>query len=566
MHGDLIQSTLLLLLFVVIGVLVVSRFKLPAILGYLFIGILTGPHALDWIHLDEVINLLGEMGVVFLLFTIGLEFSIPVFIRLRYSVLGLGGTQVLIGTLSGMGIAILIGFDWRAALIIGGALALSSTAIVVKQLVEQKELQQSHGHLAVSILLFQDLAAIPFLLMIPIFAEQQADGYSMVLLMAAAKALLAFTLLLLAGRWVLKPLFHLVAGLKSIELFTLSVLLVAITAAWFTNYLGLSLALGAFIAGMTLGETQYRHQIEAEIRPFRDVLLGIFFITVGMQLDLSQVMALWPWVGLLVAGVVIGKGLFIMIMTRLTGYPIATAFGTGLVLGQGGEFGIALLSLSLTTGLISSTQVQPILATIIISMALAPILIRQRINLLQRFDINAKTPQSSFSEQRIEAGEHEGHVIVCGYGRTGKTIAKVFDEQNIPYIIIEQDHTVVASGRADNTQLYYGDAADVKLLESLGLENARAMIISFDDIESAKTIVSHVSHQHEDLPIIARAHDQNDLRVLMDAGATEVVPEDLETSLMLVTQLFLVVGISSDEVTAYLESIKKDHYRRLRDE
>ena len=563
MHGELIQSTLLLLLLVVCAVYLLRRLHLPAILGYLFIGILTGPFALNWIHADEVIHLLGEMGVVFLLFTIGLEFSIPVFIRLRSSLLGLGGTQVLIGTLSGMVIAMMIGFDWRASLIMGGALSLSSTAIVIKQLVDQQELQKTHGRLAISILLFQDLAAIPFLLMIPIFAAEQSGGYGTVLMYAALKAFIAFSLLLLAGRWLLRPLFQVVAASKSVELFTLSVLLVAITAAWFTDLLGLSLALGAFIAGMTLGETQFRHQIEAEIRPFRDVLLGIFFITVGMQLNLTEVLHLWPWVTLLVCGLMVGKGLFITIMTRLTGYPISTAISTGMILGQGGEFGIALLSLSLSTGLISSLELQPVLAAIIISMAIAPVLIRLHSELGARFQ---PLPEGNKGDDNTEvsSAHHEQHIIICGYGRTGKTISRIFDEQNIPYLIIENDLDTVTDARNEQPELFYGDAMDVKILESLGLSSARAVLISFDHIESARTIVSHISQYYPEIPVIARAHDQTDLEILENAGATAVVPEHLETSLMLVTQLFLAIGISSDDVMAYLESIKQDHYKPVK--
>ncbi len=563
MHSEIIQETLVLLALAVAAVVLFRRLNQPAILGYLFIGILAGPYALGWIQADEITTLLGEIGVVFLLFTIGLEFSIPDFIRMRYALFGLGGLQVLLGTISGMAIAMSIGINWQAGLIIGGALSLSSTAVVIKQLSDQVELRQEHGRVAVSILLFQDIAAIPFLVMIPILAQEGSQHISLLLLEAIAKGVFALLLLLALGRWILRPLLHEVAGAKSDELFTLTVLFIALAAAGVTNMMGLSLALGAFIAAMMLGETQYRHQIEAEIRPFRDILLGLFFITVGIQLNVMEIIRIWPWVLLLVCGLVIGKGGLVSILARFAGYSANTSLRTGIVLGQGGEFGIALMALSLSTGLINNNELQPILAAIIISMGIAPLLIRYSGQLLSHFKLSKQDDTDEYRVIDLTTKNLQDHIILCGYGRTGQHIKRILKEQNIFVVGLDINSKLVESKWQENELIFYGNAADIKLLEALGLPQAAAVLITFDDIHHSKSIISSLRSAAYDTPIIARAHDQEDLELLMEAGATEVVPEDLETSLMMLTLLFLNTGMPLDDVIRHLDEIKKDQYRSL---
>ena len=559
MHGEFLQPILILLALAVAVVVIFRRLNQPAILGYLFIGLIAGPHVLDWIHSDEVTLLMGEIGVVFLLFTIGLEFSIREFIRMRYSLLGLGGTQVLIGTVSGMTIAMGFGIEWQAALIMGGALALSSTAIVMKQLSDQLELQQEHGRIALSILLFQDIAAIPFLVMIPIFAMGDMQNVTSLLLIALAKGVLALCLLLMIGRYLLRPLLHEVAEARSNELFTLAVLFIALLTAWFTNKLGLSLALGAFIAGMMLAETQYRHQIETEIRPFRDVLLGLFFITVGMQLNISVIATIWPWVILLLAGLVLGKGLLVVLLSRVARYPWPTSIRAGVSLAQGGEFGIALIALSISTGLINLQQVQPILAAIIISMGLAPVLIRNshRFILSQSDDV---TPIGDISDELDELNQH---VIICGFGRTGQHLQGLLKDRNIPYVAIDNHASLVNAKWSDEQPVYFGDAGDIRLLHALGLKNAAAVLVTFNDVDTSLRLIRSLRQEQYKIPIIARAHNQNDMELLYEADATDVVPEDLETSLTLSTLLFLRLGMPMDDVLSSLEEMKKDQYSIL---
>lgn len=560
-HGGM-DVVLMLLVVSVLAVGVLRRLHLPPILGYLFVGVLIGPHALGWLGDNDTTSLLGEIGVGFLLFTIGLEFSIPQFLAMRRTLLGLGGTQVLVGALSGGIIAWAIGISWQGALVMGGALAMSSTAIVVKQLTDQLELQATHGRLALGILLFQDLAAVPFLVMIPILAGSEPLVAS--LLAAFGKGLLAFAIMLAMGRWVLRPLFHLVAALGSAELFTLTVLLVSLAAAWITSLLGLSLVLGAFLAGMMLSETEYRHQIETDIRPFRDILLGLFFITVGMQLDLALLPSLWPWIALLVVGLVLGKGPLIVILTRLAGYDNRIALRTGAVLAHGGEFGFALLTLALLRGVIERPDSQPVLAAVIVSMVLAPLLIRYNGVLAAR--VFARTPQpDSEVEQIAEIGQRAvGHVVLCGFGRVGQNMAGFLSDEGFDYVALDLEPQRVKAAWEGGQPVFYGDATHRENLASAGVGRARALAITCDDLGAALKILHAARSLQPDLPVLVRIRDAADLDRLLEAGASEVVPEVQEAGLMMAIKLLLLLDVPPDRVTQQMRAARGDRYRLLR--
>jgi K+:H+ antiporter len=564
LYMHVLSDVLTLLLLSVAAVAVLRRLKLPPILGYLFVGAAAGPHALGWLAESETIRFLGEIGVVFLLFTLGLEFSIPQFLAMKRTLFGLGGTQVLVGTASGGVIAWMLGLPWQAALIVGGALSMSSTAIVVKQLSEQLELQTPHGRMALGILLFQDLAAIPFLVMIPILAQSSEGSIALPLLFALLKALVAFALMLLFGRFALRPLFHEVGA--SSELFTLTALLVSLAAAWVTNLMGLSLALGAFLAGMMLSETEYRHQVENDIRPFRDVLLGLFFIVVGMQLDSVLLLLVWPWVLLLVAGLVLGKGPLIVLLTRLAGYRMAEALRTGIVLAHGGEFGVALLALALGTGLLNVEKSQPILASIVISMALAPILIRHSAALIKALLPRGERHRLAHDERDIAQALHgmRNHVLICGFGRVGQHLARFLKEQGFKYVALDTDPAQVKHAWEDGEQVYYGDATRRGILEAAGLKHAKALVVSFDHLESALKMLHEARSLNAEVPILVRATDESAMDQLHDAGATEVIPETLEASLTLATQLLLILKAPVDAVARRMEELRADRYRLLR--
>ncbi|HKL78463.1 MAG TPA: monovalent cation:proton antiporter-2 (CPA2) family protein [Gammaproteobacteria bacterium] len=561
-----LEDVLILLTLSVAVVALLRRVHLPPILGYLFVGLLAGPHALGWIHDSEAIHFLGEIGVVFLLFTIGLEFSLPQFLAMRRTVLGLGGAQVVLATAAGAGVALLHGVPWNGAVVVGGILALSSTAIVVKQLADQLELQSRHGRTALGILLFQDLAVVPFLVLIPILAADGEQSMLMPVAWALLKGAAAFGLMFALGHWVLRPLFHEVARARSGELFTLSALLVALAAAWVTQELGLSLALGAFLAGLMLGETEFRHQVEADVRPFRDVLLGLFFITVGTRLDLALLPEHWAWVLELVLLLVVGKGLLIMLLTRLAGNENGVAVRTGVVLAQGGEFGFALLALAMSNGLFSSETSQALLAAVVITMALTPFLVRYNGALAKVMAAGSYLGQRSEREGELAEATHElnDHIILCGYGRIGQNLAKFLRDEGRDYVALDLDPVRIREAREAGEQVFYGDATHREILEAAGLQRARAMVVTFDDYQAALRTTARVRSLHRDLPILVRTRDDTYMEQLSEAGATEVLPESLEASLMLATELLRTLDVPTQEVMGLLEKARASGYRQLR--
>jgi CPA2 family monovalent cation:H+ antiporter-2 len=505
------------------------------------------------------------VGVVFLLYMIGREISIPHLLSMRHAVLGFGGAQVVLTTLVVMAIAWWSGIRWEGALVVGGALALSSTAIVARQLTEQLELQSRHGRLALGILLFQDLAVVPFLVIIPILGGQAEAGVAFTLGIALLKGVVVVVGMLAAGRWLLRPLFHWIAAAHSVELFTLAVLLVALTASSVTHAVGLSAELGAFIAGMLIADTEYRHHVELEIRPFRDVLMGLFFITVGMKLNLFALPAILPWVVLLVIGVVLGKGLLVTLLLRLGRYETGVAMRTGMVLAQGGEFGFALLTLALGYGLLSTDDSQPVLAAVVLSMVLAPVLIRNNGDIARRACESYERNRAAQAQQLAEETESlADHVIVCGFGRIGQNLALFLKEEGFPYVALDVDPALIREAWEAGEPVFFGDATHPDTLENAGISRARGVVIAFDEYHAAERIVQAVRRLNKKVPIIVRAHDDTHLEGLEVAGATYVVPESVESSLILATRLLHSLDVDIDEIARVIEQARTDHYRRLR--
>ena len=561
-----IQDILVLLALSVIAVAVLRRLHLPPILGYLFVGVLAGPHALHLIQESESLHLMGEIGVVFLLFTIGLEFSLPQFLSMRGVVLGLGGAQVALATAAGMGVALLHGIPWQNGVIFGGILALSSTAIVVKQLTEQLELQSRHGRIALGILLFQDLAVVPFLVLIPIMSGGDQEGMLVPILAAMGKATAAFAAMFALGHWALRPLFHEVGRARSAELFTLTALMVALAAAWITFQLGLSLALGAFLAGLMLGETEFRHQVEADVRPFRDVLLGLFFITIGTRLDLFQLPEIWLRVAELVALLVIAKGLLVVAIVRQAGHEAGVALRTGMVLAQGGEFGFALLALAVSHGLFDPPTRQALLAALVISMALTPFLVRYNGAAAKRLLARSYLAGRQQREQDLAAAATplESHIIIGGFGRIGQNLARFLRSEGIEYVALDLDPIRIREARDAGEQVFFGDLTHDEIQRAAGLDRARAVVVTFDDVHAALKVLDRVRRGHPDLPTLVRTRDDTYMEQLAEAGATEVLPETLEASLMLATDLLLSLGVPMEEAMRLLENARASGYRNLR--
>ena len=564
-HSPLNDALVLMALSIVM-VWTLKRIKLTPILGYLFVGVLVGPNAMGWFPETKSIQLLAEIGVVFLLFMIGLEFSISRLIAMRHTVFGLGSIQVIISTVSGMLIAVMTGIEWKAAFVVGGALALSSTAIVAKQLSDQLEMQGRHGQLAISVLLFQDLAVVPILVIIPILASETDQAIAIPITLALAKGLLAFIILFYFGRKLLRPYYHLVASTRSSEIFTLATLFIALAAAWLTHELELSLALGAFLAGLMLSETEYKHQIQSDIRPFRDVLMGLFFISVGAQLDVSVVFDAWAWIGLLTLGLIVGKGSVIVLLTRIFGYEMPVAFRTGIVLGQAGEFGFAILVLALSNNLLNLQETQPVIAAALLSMLISPLLIRFNGPLAEylfksTYKSGANVPPKEI-EQACKMIQH--HVVICGFGRIGQNLANILREMNIQYVALDLDHSIIREAWEAGEQVYYGDSTENNVLEKAEVIRARALIITFDDPIIAEGVIIAARTLNQSMPIIVRSRDERHMEQLHEKGASNVVPESFEASMMLAIHLLQHLGISNDKAMAFVDKARKDDYKKMR--
>ena len=557
---------LVLLITAVITISICRKLNLPNIIGYLVVGVLVGPYGFGWIAGNHETRFLAEFGVVFLLFTIGLEFSLPKLISMRTTVLGLGTAQVVVTAIIIGIVCKLLGLNTDAALIIGGILAMSSTAIVIRQLSEQLELHSRHGRQAVGILLFQDLAVIPLLILIPAMASTEEQNVLGLLFWAMWKGVVVLIIMLAVGHWLLRPLIHAIARTRSPDLFMLTVLLFTLAAAWATDMAGLSLALGAFLAGMMIGETEFRHQVEADIRPFRDVLLGLFFITIGMLLDIKSLPEIWWPVLMITLAIIIGKAALIMGLSMLFKTERGVALRTGLSLAQAGEFGFILLSLAINHGQLDGTNGQIVLASIILSMALAPVIIRYNGHIAKRiFSVSYNMNRSNIrGEISREADKLKDHVIICGYGRIGQNIARFLEKENFSYIAIDLDPVRVREAREAGEAVTYGDSTHLDILESAGLDRAVAMLISFDETRATLKILENTRNRRPDMPILVRTRDDSDLEVLQEAGATEVVPETLEASLMLMSHLLMLLGIPVSSVLRHVRDVRSDRYQILR--
>lgn len=565
MDHHALNGILILLTLSVVALVIMRRIHLPPILGYLVVGVFAGEHVLGWIPHDESIDFLAELGVVFLLFMIGLEVSIPYLVSMRRILLGLGGLQVLLSTLSTIVIAMWSGLSLETSIAVGGALSLSSTAIVIKQLQEQLEMQSRHGKNALGILLFQDLAVVPFLVAIPILAGDTGNMASAFWL-AFLKAVLAFAIMFAAGHWLLRRLLHTVAAAYSAELFTLTILLVALVAAWLTQYMGLSLALGAFLAGVMLAETEFRHQIETETRPFRDVLLGLFFIVVGTQLDPRAFVEQWHWILLLTFGVIVGKGGLIVLLVRLSGQHWGVALRSGAVLGQGGEFGFAILALALSQGLVTGDQVQPILAAIVLSMAAAPIIVRYNGKLAKLFSRSYRTRQSEGDMSlEKEGGKHSNHVIIAGFGRIGHNLATFLKEEGFDYLALDVNPTLIAESFEQGEPVRYGDSSHPEILELAKIQDAAVLVITFHEANLAMKIVEVARRLNKDIPIIVRTNDDHHLEAIESAGANIVVAESLESSLNVAARTLDMLKVERDEIKRLIDKARASRYEQLRE-
>jgi CPA2 family monovalent cation:H+ antiporter-2 len=566
-HNDPLLQILILLTASVCVVAGVRKLALPAILGYLAVGMLLGPHALSLAADNETTQLLADFGVVFLVFTLGLEFSLPRLVAMRWEVLGVGGAQVLITTaLVALGASLFFAVPPAVAVLIGGAIAMSSTAIIIAQLTEQSENNRTHGRLAVAICLFQDLSFPLLLALLSALSGGVGSVDAAHILGAIGEAAVALLLVLAGGRWLLRPLFLMIASVRSAELFSLAVLLAVLASAWATHAVGLSLALGAFLAGMMLAETEFRHQVEATIRSYREVLLGLFFITVGMLFDVGLLWRDLPLVTAILLGMLLLKAAVVAFVAKPATKSWFKSLRTGVIVAQGGEFGFALLILLLRKDLLDPAIVQPLLAATVLSMVLSPLIIRHNRRITRVILRESGNPQTEAMRQErvtLAAADRE-HVVICGFGRVGQNIARVLEQSGFEYIALDVDPYRIRTGRQAGDPVVYGDAGQVKVLENVGLAHASVVVITFANPDVALRILRSVRELRADVPILVRTQDDTKLTELQAAGATEVVPETFEASLMLLSHLLLLVKLPVGAVLRTINDIRSHRYSMLR--
>jgi len=567
-----LELTLMYLLAAVLGVVGCRMLKLPPMLGYLLVGVLIGPNALALAQNSEGVKHLAEFGVVFLMFVIGLEFNLPKLRSMRQHVFGLGLMQVVltivIVTLTSLLAATMAPslwhMQWQTAVTLSGALAMSSTAIIVKLMADRQELSSEHGKRVVGVLLFQDLAVVPLLVLIPAL-NAPPEALMPALGMAAIKATVLITLLLTGGQRVMRWWLHMVAQRKSEELFVLNLLLVTLGLAWLTELAGLSLALGAFIAGMLISETEYKHQVETDIRPFHDVLLGLFFITIGMLLDWHVVIQHWPMVLLLTTVPVLFKLGLVTAIAHASGGGMGTALRTGLYLAQAGEFGFVLLTLGAQHQLVPPQWLNPVLASMVLSMLAAPFMVMHSNRIVMKLVASDWLQQSMQMTQiaRKSINAHR-HVIICGYGRCGQNLARVLESEGIPYMALELDPDRVRQAAAAGDSVVFGDAARLQSLMAAGLARASAVVVTYLESGAALKVLGHTRSHAPQVPVIVRTQDDHLLEQLQQAGATEVVPEAIEGSLMLATHALALVGVPMRRVIRIVQEQRDARYNMLR--
>jgi len=561
-------STLeLVLIFLASAVLVVVLFRmlhLPPLLGYLLAGIAIGPHALGWIPDSKEGRYLAEFGVVFLMFSIGLEFSLPKLFQMRRTVFGLGLSQVSLTVAAGLAACVLAGVGWKPGLVLGGALAMSSTAIVVRMFAERLQLETPHGRQVVGVLLFQDLAVVPFLILIPALAQGESELAAR-LGIALGKAAIVLVVLLFLGQKLMRGWFHIVARRRSHELFILNVLLITLGLAWLTELAGLSLALGAFLAGMLIAETEYRHQVEEDIKPFREVLLGLFFVTVGMQLDLRIVRDNLALVAFLFVAPVLFKLALVAGLSRLFGGTPGTALRAGLALGQAGEFGLVIIALAASVAVLEPELVQIVSAAMLLSMLAAPFLIQHSDRLVLRLARSEWMLRSLELHQiAVKSLATERHVIICGYGRTGQSLAHLFERERIRYVALDLDPQHVREGANAGEPVVYGDSTRREALIAAGIARASAVVVSFADTPAALRILHYARELNPGVPVVVRTRDDVDLDKLIVAGAAEVVPETFEMSLMLGSHALMLLGVPLRRVVRRVQDVRSHRYSLMR--
>ncbi len=560
-HSEYLLDIVIFLVAAVIVVPLFQRFRSSPILGYLAAGIIIGPHSFAIIGDTDTAHTLAEFGVVFLLFMIGLELSFGRLKVLGGKVFGLGSLQVIVtGTIIGA-VVWKLGFSLNIAAIVGGGLALSSTAFVLQLLGERGERATRFGLTTFSILLLQDLAVVPLLIFITLLSAE-GSSFFQAISFAVIKGGIGLVIVFLFGRYLLKPLYGLIASMRSPELFVSTTLLMILGMGLLMKVAGLSMELGALLAGLLLAETQYRHQIEADIKPFRGILLGLFFMTIGMSINIALIIDQLAIIALVVISLLVVKTLVTTALCRVVGTPLSTSIRTGFALSQGGEFGFVLFGAALTLKLIPENLAQILMAAIALTMVATPFLFGagQRISCWIK---DREKPSDMAFDSSLEG--QSNHVLIAGFGRVGQTVAKVISDAGIPYIALDLDQSRVTKCRAKGMSVYFGDADQIEVLNAAGASRAKMAVITLDQQQTASRVVTALREHHPDLPIYVRARDRQHMAHLELAGASAVVSEAAESSLQLGGIVLNSLDVSADEIASVLQEYREDDYKRLED-
>jgi CPA2 family monovalent cation:H+ antiporter-2 len=538
------------------------RLNLPAILAYLVAGMVVGQHGLNIVHDQVDYDHFAELGIVFLLFTLGLEFSLPRLMAMRHLVVSVGSLQVGISLLVFVIAGLFFGLGFSEAFVVGSILALSSTAIVIRQLSETGAMKRKSGQISVAILLFQDVAVVPLLIIIPMLAMDSQSSMAWALMLAMVKGVVVVALLLLIGKWLLPKIFNIIAQVRTDELFVLTTLLVTLLAAAFTQWFGLSMALGAFLAGMMLSESEYKHQLEADIRPYRDILLGLFFITVGMKLDLSLLISSpFSLLGLMLCFMLV-KIIVIKTLAVKAGEASKDAWASGFMLAQMGEFGFVLIALANQSQILPLDVASMLLGAGVISMAITPFMINNARS-WALFLSQEKSAESLELSQLPENKVLENHVVICGFGRVGQTVSRFLKQDEIDFVAIDVDPLRTQKAREAGEKVLFGSSRQTEVLNAAHLSKAKLVVIAFGNDKQSLEVIQKVRSMNEDVPILVRTRNDDQLDTLQAAGANEVVPESLEGSLMLVSQVLSLTGVPFSRIMRRVQKERKNHYNHL---
>lgn len=558
MHSLQYLNDVLILLFVsIINVVLSRRLQLSPVLGYLILGTVIGDYGLKLIKEAQYTNAISEFGVVFLLFVIGLELTFERIIQMKVYVFGFGGLQLAITTT--LFAAVLhYGFAFKLpfAIVIGGALSLSSTAIVLQVLAEGKRQSTKVGRLSLAVLLMQDFAVVPLLAILPIIAKSQENIIN-VLGMSALKAFIAIIFITIAGRIFLRPFFTIIGSAKSEEVYVTTTLLLVLGAALLTSELGLSTAMGAFIAGILIAETQYRARVEASILPFKSLLLGLFFLSVGMSIDVELILGKIEIVVMAAVGLLFAKGLIIFGLCKLFRIPLGASIHAGLILSQGSEFAFILFSLAGKQGVLTSETAQLLLVVVAVTMAITPLLSILGAFLEDKVDSREERTKSN---EFKGISDLDGHIIVGGFGRVGRVIAFMLAEHQFNYVAVDGDLQLVKKAREQGFPVYHGDLSNVDIMRAVGASRAASVMLTMNDKIALRKAVKNISTHFDHLEIITRAEDFRHGNGLKKLGATEAVPSTIETGLQLGGALLKRLGIAEHDIFSMKEKFRQNGY------